>query len=71
MDEMKIRSVFMKKLIAKVIGKVMRKKTECQMDIWFNDISVTFDGDKAHVHLDADAEMSKDELVKLIRKAGL
>lgn len=71
MDEMRIRSVFMKKLIAKVIGRVMRKKTECQIDIQLNDISVTFDGDKAHVHFDADAEMSKDELMKLIRKAGL
>lgn len=68
---MTIGSVFMRKLIAKIIGKVMRKKLGYAVDMQLSEISVTFDGDKAHIHLNADAEMSKDELVKLIKKAGL
>ena len=35
-----------------------------------NKINVSFDGDKAHVHLNADAETSKDELLKIVKKAG-
>lgn len=68
---MNIGSVFMKKLIAKVIGRVIRKKLGCDVDICLNEVIVTFDGEKAHVHLNADADMSKEELTKIIKKVGL
>lgn len=71
MDEMKIRTPFMKRLIAKIIKRVIDKKLGYQVDIQLNEISVTFDDDKATVHVNADAEMNKDELTKIIKKTGL
>ena len=68
---MNIGSVFMKKLIAKIIGRVIRKKLGCDVDICLSEVNVAFDGEKAKVHLNADAEMSKDELMKIVKKAGL
>ena len=68
---MKIGTTFMKRLIANVIKKVIRKKLGYEIDIQLNEISVTFDGGKAIAHLNADAEMSKEELTKIIKKAGL
>ena len=71
MDEMKIRTPFMKRLIAKIIKRVIDKKLGYQVDIQLNEISVTFDDEKATVHVNADAEMNKDELTKIIKKTGL
>lgn len=71
MDEMKIRTPFMKRLIAKIIKRVIDKKLGYQVDIQLNEISITFDDNKAVVHVNADAEMNKDELTKIIKKTGL
>ena len=68
---MNIGSVFMKKLIAKIIERAIRKKLGYSVDICLNEVIVTFDGEKAHVHLNADADMSKEELTKIIKKVGL
>ena len=61
MDEMKIRTAFMRKLIAGAVRKALRKKLGYEIDIQLNELSITF----------ADAEMNKNELTKLIRKTGL
>ena len=68
---MNIGSVFMKKLIAKIIERAIRKKLGYSVDICLNEVIVTFDGEKAHMHLNADADMSKEELTKIIKKVGL
>ena len=68
---MKIRTAFMRKLIAGAVKKALRKKLGYDIDIQLNELSVTFDDDKAVAHISADAEMNKDELTKLIRKTGL
>ena len=70
MDEMKIRTTFMKKLIASIVKKALFKKSGCEIDIQLDDISITFDGDKAIAHISANAEMNKNELTKLIKKTG-
>lgn len=68
---MNIGSGFMAALIGRIIRRVIRKKVGYDIDIIVNEINVTFDGEKAHVHLNADAETSKDELLKIVKKAGL
>lgn len=68
---MKIRTSFMKSLIARVVKKVIENKLGYEADIQINEISITFDGNKAVAHINADAEMNKDELLKIIKKTGL
>lgn len=68
---MNIGSGFMTALIGRIVRRTIRKKLGCDVDIFVNEINVSFDGNTAKVHLNADAEMSKDELLKIVKKAGL
>lgn len=71
MDEMKIGSNLMKKLIAKLIKMTVKNKLGYEVDIQLSELHATFIDGQAHIHLNADAEMSKDELIKIIKKTGL
>ena len=71
MDEMKITSKLMRHVAAKFISNMLKKKTECQVDISVNGIHVFVLDDKTHVHLDLDAEMNKEEFTKLLKRCGL
>lgn len=71
MDEMKIRSKFMKNLVAKLVKGVVKKKVGYEMDIQLNELTAAVTDGAAHVHLNVDAEMSKDEFTKLLRTIGL
>ena len=71
MDNMYIRLPLIKRILSKIIERAIRKKLGYSVDICLNEVIVTFDGEKAHVHLNADADMSKEELAKIIKKAGL
>lgn len=71
MDEMKIVSKFMTGIISKLLKVTIHKKTGYQVDIQLNECTVAFDYDKAHVHLSVDADMSKEELLKILKSAGL
>ena len=69
MDEMNIRSAFLKNAIASIIEKIIRQKIGCQTEITFNDpIRMTCDDDKAMVHLNVDVEMKKEDLERLLKK---
>ena len=68
MDEMKIGSKYMQGILTKVIHKVVKKKLGVDAELQFNDpITVTFDGEKAHLHLNADATLDKTDLDKLLK----
>ena len=56
MDEMKIQSKFMTGLVSRIVKKVLRTKV---ID------------DKTHVHLDLDADLTKEELNKLLKTIGI
>lgn len=71
MDEMKISTRLMKGLIAKIVKTMIKKKVGYEVDIRLNDLVITNDNDKAHVHLNVDAEMNKDELAKILKATGL
>ena len=69
MDEVNIRSSLFQNTIAGIIEKVVREKTGYHPQIQFNDgIRITYDGDKAKVHLNVDAELKKEDLEALLRK---
>lgn len=68
MDEMKIASGFTQGLLAKIIGKVVAKKLGIGLNLKFDDpISVKFDGERAAVHLNVTANLSKEDLSKLLK----
>lgn len=73
MDELKlnITTAFMKNLIAKTISKIIRKKLGYGLDILLNQIEIKATDGKIRIHIDADAVTTNDDLLKMIKTAGL
>lgn len=71
MDEMNIVSKFTTGIVSKVVKVMLKKKLGCDIDIWLKEMKVTVTDGNTHVHLDVDAELSKDELKKLLKEVGL
>lgn len=63
---MKIQSKFMTGLVSRIVKKVLRTKLSCEVDIQLNEFRTTVIDDKTHVHLDLDADLTKEELNKLM-----
>lgn len=71
MDEMKLESKWIRGLASKLIKKILRDKSGCNVDVQLNNFRTTVIDEKTHVHLDIDLELSKDELDKLLKGIGL
>lgn len=70
MDEMKIVSKFTTNVISKLVKMVLQKKLGYDVDIQLNEIKTTITDGKTHVHLDVDAELDKEELLKILKNFG-
>ena len=68
---MRIGSKFITSVISKIVKGVLKKKLGYDVDIQLNEFNVTFNDGKAHVHLNADAELNKDELAKILKNIGI
>lgn len=69
MDELKLslKSTFMRSIITKLIGTVIRKQLGYDIDISINDVNVvTVDG-KIKLHVDVDAETTNEEFTKIVK----
>lgn len=71
MDEVKIVSKFTRSVISKLIKAVLHKKLGYNVDIQLNEVNATITDGKTHVHLDVDAELSREELLKILKNIGL
>lgn len=71
MDEMKIGSKFTTSIISKLVAMVIRKKLGYDVGLKLNEVNATVINGKTHVHLDIDAELEKDELMKILKSIGL
>lgn len=71
MDEMKISSKFTRMLLSKLAKGVLHKKLGYNVDIQLNELNASISDEKAHVHVSIDAYMSKEELMKILKKIGL
>lgn len=68
MDEMRIETGFMQGILARIVTKAMSKKIGVNLNLNFNDpISVQFDGEQAVIHLNVNAELSKQDLARLVK----
>lgn len=71
MDELKIKTKFMRGMLSKVIETAIRKKTGYKIKIQLNNINVSITDDVAHIHLDVEGDASIDEFKKFSRIIGL
>ena len=71
MDEMKIVSKFTTGMISKLLKMMLRKKLGYDIDIKLNEVTAKIYDGKTHIHLDADAELGKEELTKILKSIGL
>lgn len=71
MDEMKIVSKFTRGVVSKILKMVIQKKTGYNVDIRLNEVTTTINDGKTHLHVDIDAELDKDELMKILKSIGL
>lgn len=68
---MKIGSKFTTGIISKLVSMVIRKKFGYDVQLKLNEVNATVIDGKTHVHLDVDAELSKEELNKILASIGL
>lgn len=67
---MKIVSKFTTGIVSNIAKSVVRKKLGYDVDIQVNQIHTTIVDGKTHIHLDLDAELSKEELTKMLKSIG-
>ena len=71
MDEMKIGTKIMRGMVSKIITKVLKMKLGYNVGIQLNEFDAKVNDGKAHVHLNIDAEMTQEELNKILETIGL
>ena len=71
MDELKITSKIMTKIISKGIAMVIKKKLGYNIDIQVHEIRATVNDGKAHVYLNAEGDVDINEFKKFTKVIGL
>ena len=71
MDELKITSKIMTKIISKGIAMVIKKKLGYNVDIQVHEIRATVNDGKAHVYLNAEGDVDITEFKKFTKSIGL
>lgn len=71
MDEMKFESKFATGIASRIAKKAVRDKFGYNLDLQVNHFRTTVIDGKTHVHLDLDAELTQEELNKLLKQIGL
>lgn len=67
MDEMKIQSKWLTKLVSKYAMKAIKKSLGYDVTVDIGSIYVSVDDDDmAHLHLEVNADVNKDDLEKFI-----
>ena len=72
-DIMHIQSAFLRIVISQAINKAARKQGYTSTEVKLNDIfaGCSENEKKVHVHLNIDAEMSKNDLVDILRSIDI
>lgn len=69
--EMKLFGSLMKGVVSKALELALKVKTGYRADISVNEFNAHVKDGRAHVHLNIDADMSQDELAKILASVGL
>lgn len=72
-DIMHIQSAFLRNVIAQAAVKAIRKQGYKSVDVELNDIFAKYSEDhkKIRVHLDIDTVVSREDLMELLKQAGV
>lgn len=70
---MRIQSSFLRGVAARAINKAAQKQGYKSAEVKLNDIFAAYSETekKVHLHLDIDAELSKEDLMALLKQAGV
>ena len=71
MDEVRIQSGCINKLVEKALVKLLIRKYGCDIRLGIKFLQVKYENGTAHIKLDAEADMAKDDLETVIAKCGL
>lgn len=73
MDELKLalHTRFMKNIVTKVLSKVIFKKTGYDVSVQVNELEVETYNGKINIHMDINAELNSDDLVKILKSADM
>lgn len=67
MDELKLKTKFMRGLISKLLSSEIRKKFGYNVNVYINVIEVSVDENKTRIHINADAETNNDVYMKFTK----
>lgn len=68
MDELRIKTNFMKGMICRLIRFTVKKSLGCDVDLDLKDLNVVSDGDKIHIQLNAEAVVEADDVEKILKE---
>lgn len=72
MDELKIESNFMKGVINKIVGKILKKKLSSQTaNFMANEVDIRRANGATFVHLSVVIELSDNDIMTLFKEASL
>lgn len=73
MDEMKLKlsTKFMRNIVAKLISKMIYKKTGYKVDIQLNELDINVIDGETHISTSIEAKVNSNEFVKIMKNIGL
>ena len=73
MDEMKLalRTKFMRNVVAKIIAKIVYKKTGHKVNIQLNELDINAIDGEIYISTSVEAKLSSDEFIKILKSVDL
>lgn len=68
MDTMKLETKFMKSFVSKLVSRQIKKHTGYDISLNINGLDVTNVNGTMHAHLSIDAELSQEDLERLLKQ---
>ena len=68
---MKVESKFLTGILSRLAKKLLRDKLGGEAEVRINNIQASAADELVHVHLDFDVDLTKDELNRLLKAAGI
>lgn len=73
MDEMKLKlsTRFMRNIVAKLIARMIYKKTGYKVDIYLNELDINVIDGETHISTNVEAKIDSGEFMKIMKNIGL
>lgn len=73
MDEMKLKlgTKFMRNIVAKLLAKMIYKKTGYNVDIQLNELDIRVVDGETYISTNVEAKLSSNEFMKIMKNIGL